>query len=160
MFKGWECWRCPPGFWRWVLSSFLALGRWVSLKLLAFSSPSRENLEQVHKAASLFIFGHPLLRLCHLTKDQNCDDPDEQYSCAKLFCNRQDRGPVHASHALTVRAFARMPTHAMRLHEWGTRCIGTISCIGHPPPGERYKDFWRVIIRTPRFSRKASYLDN
>jgi hypothetical protein len=35
-----------------------------------------------------------------------------------LFCNRQDRGPVHASHALTVRAFARMPTHAMRLHEW------------------------------------------
>jgi hypothetical protein len=29
--------------------------------------------------------------------------------------------------------FARMPTHAMRLHEWGTRGIGAISCMGHPP---------------------------
>jgi hypothetical protein len=26
-----------------------------------------------------------------------------------------------------------MPTHAMRLHEWGTRSVGTISCVGHPP---------------------------
>jgi hypothetical protein len=26
-----------------------------------------------------------------------------------------------------------MPTHAMRLHEWGTRGIGTISRMGHPP---------------------------
>jgi hypothetical protein len=25
-----------------------------------------------------------------------------------------------------------MPTHAMRPHEWGTRCIGN-SCVGHPP---------------------------
>jgi hypothetical protein len=28
---------------------------------------------------------------------------------------------------------ARMPNHTVRLHEWGTRSIGTISCMGHPP---------------------------
>ncbi|XWK49530.1 hypothetical protein RBB78_20125 [Tunturiibacter empetritectus] len=33
----------------------------------------------------------------------------------------------------TVRAFARMPTHAMRLHEWGTRGIGAMSRVGHLP---------------------------
>jgi hypothetical protein len=33
------------------------------------------------------------------------------------------------------RAFARWPTHAMRLHEWGTRGMGWILCMGHPPPG-------------------------
>jgi hypothetical protein len=29
--------------------------------------------------------------------------------------------------------FARMPNHAMRLHEWGTRSIGLTLCMGHPP---------------------------
>ena len=29
--------------------------------------------------------------------------------------------------------FARMPTHAMKLHEWGTRGSGVIGCMGHPP---------------------------
>jgi hypothetical protein len=28
---------------------------------------------------------------------------------------------------------ARMPTHAMRPHEWGTRCLGSFLCMGHPP---------------------------
>jgi hypothetical protein len=26
-----------------------------------------------------------------------------------------------------------MPTHAMRLHEWGTRGTGLVLCVGHPP---------------------------
>ena len=26
-----------------------------------------------------------------------------------------------------------MPTHAMRPHEWGTRGMGVILCMGHPP---------------------------
>jgi hypothetical protein len=26
-----------------------------------------------------------------------------------------------------------MPTHAMKLHEWGTQGIGLSSCMGHPP---------------------------
>jgi hypothetical protein len=30
------------------------------------------------------------------------------------------------------RAFARWPTRAVRLHEWGTRCMGWILCMGHP----------------------------
>jgi hypothetical protein len=33
----------------------------------------------------------------------------------------------------TVRAFARMPTHAIRLHEWGTQSMGSNLCLGHPP---------------------------
>jgi hypothetical protein len=33
----------------------------------------------------------------------------------------------------TVRASARMPTHAVRLHEWGTRGMGWVLCMGHPP---------------------------
>ena len=57
---------------------FLALGWWVSLKLWAFDSISRENLEQVQKAAILLVFGYPPLRLRYLAKDQNCDNPDEQ----------------------------------------------------------------------------------
>src|ERR1700722_10066915 len=28
---------------------------------------------------------------------------------------------------------ARMPTHAVRLHEWGTRSMGWGLCIGHSP---------------------------
>jgi hypothetical protein len=33
----------------------------------------------------------------------------------------------------TVRGSAQMPTHAAKLHEWGTRGMGGFSCIGHPP---------------------------
>jgi hypothetical protein len=29
--------------------------------------------------------------------------------------------------------FERMPTHAMRPHEWGTRACCRFSCVGHPP---------------------------
>jgi hypothetical protein len=32
-----------------------------------------------------------------------------------------------------VRAFARMPTHAVRLHEWGTQGCRLVLCAGHPP---------------------------
>jgi len=32
-----------------------------------------------------------------------------------------------------VRAFARMPTHAVTLHEWGTQGCGLVLCMGHPP---------------------------
>jgi hypothetical protein len=35
------------------------------------------------------------------------------------------------------RASARWPTHAMKLHEWGTRGIGWILCMGHPPARRR-----------------------
>src|SRR5258708_367997 len=28
---------------------------------------------------------------------------------------------------------ARIPTHAMRPHEWGTRGCCRFSCVGHPP---------------------------
>ena len=58
---------CPPWFWGGFVkfSGFRAAGQF---EIVGFRSPSRENLEQVHKAASLLIFGHPSLRLCHWPK--------------------------------------------------------------------------------------------
>jgi hypothetical protein len=46
--------------------------------------------------------------------------------------------------------FARMPTHAMRLHEWGTRGIGAIFMYG-PPAALRECPHLRIEIWGTQF---------
>ena len=44
------------------------------------------------------------------------------------------------------RAFARWPTHAMRLHEWAPKVKGEFSCMGHPPAAKLVHPVWGGLV--------------
>jgi hypothetical protein len=69
----------------------------------------RENLEQVHKAATLLAFGQSSLLLFHPSKDRNRDDPDDRRCCSEEFCGRKDGVPIHVSHATAWLQADRLP---------------------------------------------------
>jgi hypothetical protein len=50
--------------------------------------------------------------------------------------------------------FARMPNHAMRLHEWGTH-MDFILCMGHPPVED-----WKEIRGVDDMGNRTRPRDN
>jgi hypothetical protein len=130
--RRWEGSRCPLGFWGgfcqvfWLWGGGSVRNCWLSVHHLEkiLSKSTKRPVFLYSAIRRFFCATVPKIRIAMTPMS----------STAAPSCFATDRIEDQFMPAMLSRfALRRMPTHAMRLHEWGTRGIGTISCMGHPP---------------------------